>query len=204
MALSSSNLISLATLWIGAVSAGAERRGGTTWDRDYERRDGTMLVKDLVSVPTCPSSLMRPQGRAWARSNDETTDIMPPFDISEDDDSTVQLKMTIPGLVSQDLNVGLENDRVLRVRGSRTRYENGYTSLSDFDESIRLGDNVDVGNLQVNLSTGVLTITAPKKPTRMRSLAISFDDPEIILNPRRCKLWKKEEKMQGEKLDNIY
>jgi HSP20 family molecular chaperone IbpA len=190
MTLSSSNLISLATLWMGALSAGAERQSGTWEGCDYggsNKNDMTILVKDLVSVPTYPNSLMRPKGRTWAHLEYEKTDSTTPshFDILEDSNERVQFKMEVPGLSIQGLNVELENDRVLRVRGSRTQYKQGnYISQSEFDESIRLGDNVDVGHLQVKLSSGVLTITAPKKPTKMKRLPILADNPADILNPR--------------------
>ena len=190
MALSSSNLISLATLWMTAVSAGATRRRGSTWGSDNAGRNDVtmMLVKDLVSVPTYPNSLMRPQGRtSWTQLDADTTvDSTLHFDISEDCSGRVQFKMEVPGLFARDLNVELENDRVVRVRGSRNQYKQGHISRSEFDESIRLSDNVDVDHLQVNLSSsGILTITAPKKSPKMKRLPILSDDPEDdILNSR--------------------
>lgn len=144
------------------------------------------LVKDFVSMPTYSSSLMRPkrqEGHASFGQEDKDDDTSTPvFDVLEDKQGMVHLVMDVPGVSARDLNIELENDHVLRVSGTRTRYKNGYTSRTEFAQSIRLKDTVDVKNLNVNLSSGVLTITAPQKRTKIKKLPISCDDPPDILD----------------------
>eukprot|EP00797_Seminavis_robusta_P035467 Sro87_g046070.2 (209) ;mRNA; r:53711-54337 len=201
---------------MAAVSADAARHG--TWGipshhRHHGRRHMRQesedhplveLVRDMFSVPAY-SSVMRPQGSIFGGETEISSS--PRIEVSEDENGTVELVMELPGVSARDLNIEVENDHVLRVQGVRTRRKNGYLSKSEFDQTIRLKDTVDVDKLEANLSAGVLTITVPQKPTKIKKLSISSKDPGSILDhattptkkPKGSK--KKIEKNEDEEVD---
>ena len=178
-------LVALATLWLSNSIAEA---GGGAWGTSTgcSRRSPfcyespiAELVRDVFHVPTYPNSLMRSQhgfGESAAKEPD------PHFEVSERPDGTVELVMEVPGLSARDLDIELENDQVLHVRGNRTKHKNGFVSQTQFEEKIRLKDRMDIDNLKVNLSAGLLTITVPQKPTKLKKLPISSDEHGGILD----------------------
>lgn len=131
-------------------------------------------------MPTYPNSLMRQQSVGESKMGPN-----PHFEVSEKEDGTVELVMEVPGLSARDLDIELENDKVLHVSGVRTKHHNGFVSQIEFDEKIRLKDRVDIDNLKVNLSSGLLTITVPQKPTKIKKLPISSDEHCGILDPSK-------------------
>ena len=184
--LSSSNLVALATLWASAVSGTdahwGSRRSAMVRRGSYVVEDPVAeLVRDFFYVPAYPNSLMRPEGPFV----DERSKVpsQPHFDVSEDEDGTVHLTMEVPGLSARDLNIEVENDHILRVNGIRTRRKNGHISETKFDHSIRLKDTVDPDRMEANLSSGILTITVPQKPTKIKKLPLSTDDKSILDSP---------------------
>jgi HSP20 family molecular chaperone IbpA len=191
--MSSSNLVALATLWMSAVSSDAARRGAWGTCHHHRRHPSHFyrhknplaeLVNDLWSVPFTPGSLMRQQSSIFGESK---TPSPPFFEVSKDDDGTVELVIEVPGLSERDLTVEVENGNVLRVKGVRTQRKNGYLSQTEFDESIHLEDTVDVEKLKAHLSAGILTITVPRKPTMIKKIKIASDDPPSMLDLKTSK-----------------
>lgn len=184
---SSSNLVGLATLWMSALSTDAHSRGVWGTSHGMMRRhhqyhhDGESpvaeLVRDFLYTPTFPNSIMRQQGSYFETS---TSEAKPQFEISEGEDGTLHLTMEVPGVSARDVNIELENDQVLRVSGIRTRRKNGYTSQTEFEESIRLSSNVDIDNLKVSINSGLLSITIPRKPTKIKKLPVLSDEKSIL------------------------
>lgn len=87
----------------------------------------------------------------------------PNYELTEGDDH-VELAMDLPGVRAEDITVQLEEDgSVLRVRGSR-QYRNEEKSIqSNFDRIFTINQlNVDIDQITVTMSDGVLRITAPK------------------------------------------
>ena len=86
----------------------------------------------------------------------------PSFDLFEDE-KEFELSIDLPGLKSEDLTVQLEeNGRIIHVMGERKsrRPENSVVSM--FEKNFAVDESIDTGNIRVDLSDGVLAITAPK------------------------------------------
>jgi HSP20 family protein len=94
---------------------------------------------------------------------------IPPVDVYEDAQQLV-LKLEVPGLKQQDLNVQVEN-QTLTVKGERKfekdekeenfhRIERRYGS---FVRSFTLPQTVDAGSVKANYEHGVLTVSLAKK-----------------------------------------
>ena len=195
-------LVALATLWVSnSLAEAGSGAWGSSCSRGHHRRNhynhqnhlrnegpAVELAKDLFYMPTYPNSLMRQQG--FREPKMEPT---PHFEVTESDDGTVELVMEVPGLSARDLNIELENDQVLRVNGIRTKHKDGFVSQVEFEEKIRLRDRDDVDNLKVNLSSGLLTITVPQKPTNIKKLPISSDEHGSILDSPKKKKKPKDE-----------
>jgi HSP20 family protein len=94
---------------------------------------------------------------------------IPPVDVYEDAQQLV-LKLEVPGIKQQDLNVQVEN-QTLTVKGERKfekdekeenfhRIERRYGS---FVRSFTLPQTVDAGSVKANYEHGVLTVSLAKK-----------------------------------------
>jgi HSP20 family protein len=94
---------------------------------------------------------------------------VPPVDVYEDDQNVV-LKMEVPGINQNDIDVQLENN-VLTVRGERKfekeekeenfqRIERRYGS---FSRSFSLPNSVDPEKVNASYDNGVLSITLAKR-----------------------------------------
>lgn len=67
----------------------------------------------------------------------------------------MQLSMDVPGVKASNLNVSVDNDRILTISGSRG-VDNSFSRQFQLDKS------VDGENLKANVTDGVLTIQATK------------------------------------------
>ena len=92
----------------------------------------------------------------------------PRANILEDDES-VEIKMEIPGLAREDVNVNVQN-RILTVSGERKleKEEESYslleTSSGNFSRSFRLGIRMNVEGIVATVENGILSIAIPKAP----------------------------------------
>jgi HSP20 family protein len=104
---------------------------------------------------------------------------IPLTDIIETEKSLV-VTMDMPGVKKENINVKLEND-MLAVNGQidyspyndlnpvYTEYNVGH-----YTRSFTVSDKIDTGNINANLSDGVLTLTLPKAPeTQPRQIKVS-------------------------------
>jgi HSP20 family protein len=103
----------------------------------------------------------------------------PPMDVVEKDDQVV-VKMDLPGLTKQDVEVSLVNN-VLTVRGERKQEEekkddNFYTCervYGRFERTIELPVSVDPDKVEATFKNGVLEIRLPKTAeSRTRQISI--------------------------------
>ncbi len=94
----------------------------------------------------------------------------PSFDVKETKDAYV-FKADLPGIKEEDLEISLTGNR-LTVSGKREEerhedddrffaYERSYGS---FSRSFTLPEGVDPDHAQADLSSGVLTVSVPKRP----------------------------------------
>ena len=94
---------------------------------------------------------------------------IPLTDIIETEKSLV-VTMDVPGVKKENINVKLE-DNVLEVDGQidHSHYNDlnpVYTeyNVGHFTRKFTVSNQVDTGNIDANLSDGVLTLTLPKAP----------------------------------------
>jgi len=108
----------------------------------------------------------RPEGPEEALT---TTSFAPPVDIYEDEHN-ITLKMEVPGIDEEDIDVRIENN-TLTIRGERRfekeekeenfrRVERQYGS---FTRSFTLPSSVETENIQASYDKGVLEIRLTKK-----------------------------------------
>ena len=108
----------------------------------------------------------RPEGPEEALT---TTSFAPPVDIYEDEHN-ITLKMEVPGIDEEDIDVRIENN-TLTIRGERrfekeekeenfSRVERQYGS---FTRSFTLPSSVETENIQASYDKGVLEIRLTKK-----------------------------------------
>ncbi len=150
---------------------------------DYHRRcrpNAIDLVSDMFSVPFYTSnSLFRQQQDQLARLEQNSA---PRYSISQSEDGKlVELAMELPGVPAKDLSVEVEHRNVLRIRGSRTIRESGSVTKTEFDQSFQLDDDIDVENISVSLSSGILTITAPKKEPERKRIHLKIEERDSLL-----------------------
>jgi HSP20 family protein len=104
---------------------------------------------------------------------------VPSTDIYETEDA-LTVVMEMPGVEKQDINVGLENDR-LRVEGqiASSKYEGlepVYTeyNVGHYARAFTLSNKIDQEKISAQVEDGVLTLTLPKvKEAQPRRIPIS-------------------------------
>jgi HSP20 family protein len=94
----------------------------------------------------------------------------PAMDLIENEQNFV-IRIDLPGLSPDDVNVEIEND-MLTVRGEMgdtieregDRYHYRERTYGSFERSIRLSNTIDANNTDASFENGVLTITLAKRP----------------------------------------
>lgn len=147
---------------------------------DYHRRNRPYafdLVTDMFSLPLySTNSLFRQQHDQLARMEQNSA---PRYSISHSEDGAlVELAMEVPGVPAKDLSVEVENGNILRIKGSRTIREYGSLTKTEFDQSFQLDQDIDVENIAVSLSSGILTVAAPKKEAAMKRIQFKIMESE--------------------------
>ncbi len=104
--------------------------------------------------------------------NGESSNVMlhPAMDVIENE-SDVTIRLDLPGMKTEDVNVELENG-VLTVSGEigdtiekkDDRYHYRERSYGSFQRSVRLPNTLDYDKCDAHFENGVLTITLPKLP----------------------------------------
>lgn len=133
------------------------------------------LLSEMFTMPVYMNSLMKQQQREFERLAQSAS---PRYSVTEDEDTgAVQLMMELPGVLPKDLNVEVVDGSVLRISGSRKYIRNGSIYDSDFDQSFEM-QSVDPERLKVTLSSGILTIQAPKKEKTALRIPVSTEEGE--------------------------
>lgn len=90
---------------------------------------------------------------------------------------SMELTIELPGVNAKDLTVELEDNMLLRIKGSRT----GMDGLaSQIDRTFQLDHDIDPSSLTVTLSSGLLKITGTRKEKLVKRLSIeSPEDDEV-------------------------
>lgn len=137
------------------------------------------LVSEIFSMPLYANSLMRQQVDSQHSQHNQGDSMSPPHAVNEDPDTgTIELLMEVPGVLAENLSVELEDDKVLRIRGSRTSARNGSVVESKFDQVFTMDKDVDPNQMKVTLSAGILRVTAPKREQIIKVLPVETEDTE--------------------------
>ena len=140
----------------------------------YSRsRDPFDLVSEFFHTPFYNlNSMMKQQQLAADRLARSTS---PRYAVSEEN-GVVQLEVELPGVHAGDLDVELEDNNVIHIRGSRKQ---GAGSVdSSFDLSFQLADGVHSERLTANLSAGILRVSVPRKEKVVKKLTVTTDEAE--------------------------
>lgn len=125
--------------------------------------------RELTSLQNRVNSIFQDYGRAGQDELTSTGNFVPAVDVYEDEHKIV-LKLEIPGVNQDDVDIRLENNS-LTVRGERNfekeekeenfhRIERRYGS---FSRSFTLPNTVDTENIRANYEQGVLNIELTKR-----------------------------------------
>lgn len=133
-----------------------QRRGITAWRPLRELEE--MRVEDIFG---------RSRPTFWPRAAEEKGWV-PSIDIFEKD-SKVILKMELPGIKEEDIDVSVDGD-MLNIKGekkteSEVKEEDYYQSersYGSFIRSISIPSSIDSGKIVADYEDGVLQVTMPK------------------------------------------
>ena len=112
---------------------------------------------------------------------------LPHYTVSEEN-GVVQLEMEIPGVYAKDIEIDLEDNKLLRIKGRRTynKLSDGSVDQSAFDVSFQLKENVDTSQLKANLAAGILRVRVPNKVKEVKHIQIGCTDggdEDVIVTP---------------------
>lgn len=105
----------------------------------------------------------------------------PKCDISSDD-KKVHVMLDVPGVKLSNINVNLENDKLLHITGHRkTKGEDGSTSELKFDKRYNFGEDlIDTSKIVANLSDGVLRVSLDKLPSAKSTIPKNIKKIDVI------------------------
>ena len=105
----------------------------------------------------------------------------PKCDISSDD-KKVHVMLDVPGVKLSNINVNLENDKLLHITGHRkTKGEDGSTSELKFDKRYNFGEDlIDTSKIVANLSDGVLRVSLDKLPSAKSTFPKNIKKIDVI------------------------
>ncbi|MBI4352813.1 MAG: Hsp20/alpha crystallin family protein [Candidatus Omnitrophica bacterium] len=102
----------------------------------------------------------------------------------EETDKEIIVKMDLPGIRKDNINVTVENNEVLRISGSRetekeekketqdSRYHRHERQYGGFERTIKLPASVRDDATQAKYENGVLTIRVPKAPESKKKVVV--------------------------------
>jgi HSP20 family protein len=147
--------------------------------------------RDVLALQNRMNSLFQDFSRTSNGENEPltTAGFVPPVDIYEDEHKVV-LKLEIPGIKQEDLDVRMENN-TLSVKGERNfqsegkeenfhRVERRYGS---FYRAFTVPNTVDAGNVKADYDAGILTIELTKKPeSKPKQIKVNVGSTKQINN----------------------
>ncbi len=114
---------------------------------------------------------------------------MPSVELVEQDKEYV-LKADLPGLREQDVEVRVDDDNVLTIRGERREektktvrgYEYSERAYGSFSRSVALPVGVDTSKIEAEFRDGVLEVHVPKSAQAVtaRKIPIGREEPKVL------------------------
>jgi len=125
------------------------------------------IYKDLTNT------LLKRNSDDFNTFHDTTTNsYYPRYAVSQDgENGTMTLRMELPGVSAADLDINLENDTLLRIKGTR-RHALLDDTVMVFEQSFQLDSDVDPSSLKVTLNHGMLQVKASKRVKKVQRLEI--------------------------------
>jgi HSP20 family molecular chaperone IbpA len=87
-----------------------------------------------------------------------------PFSFENYGDTGIELSMELPGVDAKDVSLELHGDTVVISVCRRLHQSSSIASEAEFSQSFQLGKDVDLDGIHAILSSGILIISAPRKP----------------------------------------
>jgi HSP20 family molecular chaperone IbpA len=154
-------------------TAGASLYGSAlTQPRSYQYhrlRDPLDLVSEIIRAPIYFNTMFKQQQEASLR----LTLSSPRYAISENANA-MELEVEVPGVSVKDLDIELEENKVLRIRGTRKHTEKtaSVAESSHFDLTFQLSDDVEADRMTASLSAGILRLRVPKREKVTHKISI--------------------------------
>jgi HSP20 family protein len=143
--------------------------------------------RELTTLQNRVNSIFQDYGRPSEDELTTTGNFVPAVDVYEDEHKIV-LKLEIPGVSQDDVDIRLENN-TLTVRGERKfekeekeenfhRIERRYGS---FSRSFTLPNSVDTENIRANYEQGVLNIELSKRAeAKPKQIKVNAASPKAL------------------------
>jgi HSP20 family protein len=105
--------------------------------------------------------------------------IRPGLDIYEDKDN-LYIAMELPGLVRDDVNVSVDKENLLKIKGMKKQKEikaneqniRQERTYGEFERSFKLKSTIDSDKIEAEMSDGVLKIVLPKHKPNVNEINI--------------------------------
>eukprot|EP01083_Nonionella_stella_P205755 748970_1 len=162
----------------------------TTTPSIFKDFEDDFFKTPFFSTPSNVFSLLRDMDREmsrWSSAADVTGGLrkdhyMPRFDLT-DDEENVHVNLDLPGVKLEDIDIEVQDDEVLSIKGERKVEEGDTKSQIKFQRKFSLNkSNVDPSKVIANLADGVLRVSLPKvepAPENVRKITISDGTEEL-------------------------
>jgi len=149
------------------------------------------LMDDFESPPTLRSRIGRlfESTRGLLPFTHAKTTFVPSVELVEQDKEYV-LKADLPGMREQDVDVRIDDDNVLTIRGERREertktlrgYEYSERAYGSFSRSVALPVGIDAGKIEAEFHNGVLEVHVPKSQQALtaRKIPIGREEPRVL------------------------
>lgn len=103
-------------------------------------------------------------------------------DISEDE-KMLYITLELPGVSKEDINISMDKDRTLTIKGEKKRSEEfanrniirNESIYGKFSRSFILSNDLDDSNINAKFENGILNISIPKKQKEEKEIKISIN-----------------------------
>ncbi|KAL1822326.1 hypothetical protein ACET3Z_009104 [Daucus carota] len=110
-----------------------------------------------------------------------TMDVRSPWDIQQTENE-IRMRFDMPGLSKEDVNVTIEDDDVLVIKGNYKKEESGdgdgswrNQSYSSYNSRLQLPQDCEKDKIKAELNNGVLLITIPKAKVERKVVNVNIE-----------------------------
>ena len=118
----------------------------------------------------------------FEKANNEENIYSVRSDISEDE-KMLYITLELPGVSKEDINISMDKDRNLTIKGEKKRSEEfanrniirNESIYGKFSRSFILSNDLDDSNINARFENGILNISIPKKQKEEKEIKISIN-----------------------------